>query len=269
MKIINATWEKRNLGCDAYEIQIERKDLKNFSSIMSELKKQDFSGAYVTVKMPVGNLEALHALEDDGFRFMETQFHMVRDLINYETPELISRLKNILEQKEVEKNDVSWRSIVNLMTSDMFYTDRIYLDPKLKSGTSCKRYQNWIMDLVHNPEAHLFVYNHKEVPIGFGLVKMNSETGIVDDLLEGVFEKYQDSGLGFMMFDIALKSYQRYGMRKLETSISSNNPAIINLDLVFGYSIAEEEFGISFAPEDIPQLKSLSKIIEKVKELKC
>ena len=31
----------------------------------------------------------------------------------------------------------------------------------------------------------------------------------------------------------------------------------------------EEEFGISFAPEDIPQLKSLSKIIEKVKELKC
>lgn len=31
----------------------------------------------------------------------------------------------------------------------------------------------------------------------------------------------------------------------------------------------EEEFDISFAPEDIPQLKSLSKIIEKVKELKC
>ena len=31
----------------------------------------------------------------------------------------------------------------------------------------------------------------------------------------------------------------------------------------------EEEFDISFDPEDIPQLKSLSKIIEKVKELKC
>lgn len=31
----------------------------------------------------------------------------------------------------------------------------------------------------------------------------------------------------------------------------------------------EEEFDISFSPEDISQLKSLSKIIEKVKELKC
>lgn len=31
----------------------------------------------------------------------------------------------------------------------------------------------------------------------------------------------------------------------------------------------EEEFDISFDPKDIPQLKSLSKIIEKVKELKC
>ena len=31
----------------------------------------------------------------------------------------------------------------------------------------------------------------------------------------------------------------------------------------------EEEFDISFSPEDIQQLKSLSKIIEKVKELKC
>ena len=83
MKIINATWEKRNLGCDAYEIQIERKDLKNFSSIMSDLKKQDFSGAYVTVKMPVGNLEALHALEDDGFRFMETQYKIKNKIAYY------------------------------------------------------------------------------------------------------------------------------------------------------------------------------------------
>ena len=31
----------------------------------------------------------------------------------------------------------------------------------------------------------------------------------------------------------------------------------------------EDELGVSFAPEDIPELKSLSKIIEKVEELKC
>lgn len=31
----------------------------------------------------------------------------------------------------------------------------------------------------------------------------------------------------------------------------------------------EDELGVSFAPEDIPELKSLSKIIKKVKEIKC
>ena len=31
----------------------------------------------------------------------------------------------------------------------------------------------------------------------------------------------------------------------------------------------EDELDISFDPEDIPNMKSLSKIIEKVKELKC
>lgn len=54
MKIINATWEKRNLGCDAYEIQIERKDFDNFDAVCDEIEKQDFSGAYVVIKMPVG-----------------------------------------------------------------------------------------------------------------------------------------------------------------------------------------------------------------------
>ena len=83
MKIIKATWENRNLGCDAYEIKIEWKDFKNFQEVIDELKRQDFSGAYVTVKMPVGNLKTLHALEDAGFRFMETQFSLKLDLTNY------------------------------------------------------------------------------------------------------------------------------------------------------------------------------------------
>ena len=78
--------------------------------------------------------------------------------------------------------------------------------------------------------------------MGFGLVKMSTETKIVDDLLEGIFEKYQDMGLGCMMFDTALRSYQNYGMKKLSTCISSNNPAIVNLDLAFGYSIRRQEY---------------------------
>ena len=88
----------------------------------------------------------------------------------------------------------------------------------------------------------MYLYSYKNSPIGFGFIKINQEKKVVYDLLEGIFEKYQDSGFGYMMFDCALKSYQSLGMESLETSISSNNPSILKLDLTFGYTIEKEEY---------------------------
>ena len=167
---------------------------------------------------------------------------MEKLLIDYETPDALSKMRNALVQNYVEKDEKSWRAIIDLITEDMFHTDWIYLDSKLSHDASCRRYKNWIMDLVKDPETHLFFYTFKEEPVGFGLVKMNRETHVVDDLLEGVFEKYQNTGFGFMMFDLGLKAYQQQGMRKLITSISSNNPSIVNLDLFFGYTITSQEY---------------------------
>lgn len=242
MKIINAVWEKRNIGCDAYEIILDTKDLKDFAMTLKQIREQNFSNSYVVIKMPVKNLCVLHALEDEGFHFMETQFHMKKVLQDYETPKIITNLKNILEQKEICKNFADWKQVTDLMTDNMFYTDRIYLDPKLAPGTSCKRYQNWILDLVNDERAHLFGYYYKNTLVGLGLIKINLEEKIVYDLLEGILEKYQNTGFGYMMFDRALKSYQNLGMVRLETSISSNNLSIIKLDQTFGYLIEGEDY---------------------------
>ncbi|WP_096022730.1 GNAT family N-acetyltransferase [Campylobacter lanienae] len=246
MEIIEAYWEKRNLGVDTYEIRLNNNDLNNILDIIEEIFSDKYKNAYLIIKMPVSNLRALHALEDNGFRFMETQFHMKKSLINYETPKIvskiISRLKNVLKQKEISKDAESWRAVVDLMTDNMFYTDRIYLDPELEKGTSCNRYQNWIMDEVNNINSHLFVYYYKDAPIGFGFVKIDQEKKVIYDLLEGIFEKYQNAGFGYMMFDCALKSYKNQGLDKLETSISSNNPSILKLDQIFGYTIVKEEY---------------------------
>lgn len=242
MEIIDAYWEERNLGFKTYEIRLSKNDFDNVSEIIKNFSEDKFRNAYLVLKMPVSNIAALHCLEDNGFRFMETQFHMSKFLKNYETPQQISRLKNVLEQQEIEKEERNWKTVVDMMTENMFYSDRIYLDSKLPKGTSCKRYQNWIMDFVNDIEAHLFLYSYKGIPIGFGFVKIDQEKKVVYDLLEGIFEKYQDSGFGYMMFDCALKSYQKLGVEKLETSISSNNPSIVNLDLTFGYTIVKEEY---------------------------
>ena len=242
MEIIEAYWEKRNINVDTYEIRLNINDLYDISNIVKHISSDKYKNAYLIIKMPVSNIKALHFLEDNGFRFMETQFHVKKILKDHDTPKLLSRLKNILEQREINKDKKSWKAVTDLMTDSMFYTDRIYLDPKLKKGTSCRRYKNWIMDLVEDSNSHLFVYYYKDIPVGFGLVKIDYEKKIVYDLLEGIFEKYQNNGFGYMMFDLALKNYQKLGIEKLETCISSNNQSILSLDLMFGYTIEKEEY---------------------------
>lgn len=241
MKIIKATWENRNLGCDAYEVTIERKDLKNFPEVLNELKQQDFSGAYVTVKMPVGNLEALHALEDEGFRFMETQYHLKKDLSNYETPEILKPYVCHVERVEVEKTKEKWQEIVDMITPEMFTTDRIYLDPLLPYGTSCTRYKNWMMDLVEKPDVRLFVSIEENSIIGYSLEVWDENKKVIDAVLGGIFEKYQKEGYALSVWDNGLCYYKRFA-DSVETDISSNNQSVLDVYMFFGYKITKQTY---------------------------
>ena len=108
MKIIKATWENRNLGRNAYEITLNRKDLKDFDTTLKEIRAQDFAGAYVVVKMPVGDLKTLHALEDDGFRFVETQFCLADYFEPKETSEQTADLMKNAERVILPKNKNEW-----------------------------------------------------------------------------------------------------------------------------------------------------------------
>lgn len=241
MKIIKATWENRNFGCDAYEIQIERKDFNNFPEIIRELKRQDFSGAYVTVKMPVGHLDVLHALEDEGFRFMETQYHLKKDLSDYKTPEMLKPYVGQLERVEVEKTKEKWQEIVDMVTPEMFTTDRIYLDPLLPYGTSCTRYKNWMLDLVERPNSRLFIVKDREDVIAYSLELWDEDKKIIDALLGGIFEKYQKEGYGFSVWDNGL-CYDKRFVDSVETDISSNNQSVLDVYMFFGYKLTKQTY---------------------------
>lgn len=239
MKIIKATWENRNLGCDAYEITLDRKDLKNFDAVLDEIHTQDFAGAYVTLKMPVGDLKALHALEDDGFRFMETQFHIGRDLRNYETPEMLKRYQNLLTRTEVPKIASEWRKVVDLITPDMFTTDRIYLDPQLKPEMSCIRYKNWIMDSCEKESTHLFVYSYKNKQIGFGLYAYDSSNEKTHDLIGGVFKEFQSGFFGILLMNCFNTKEKEEGFSENNVSISSNNASVFKCYNLLNYVMTD------------------------------
>lgn len=69
MKIVHAVLEKRNLGRDAWEVTLDRKDLADVPGVIEALHDPRYSGSYVCLKLPVGNLKMVHALEDDGWGF--------------------------------------------------------------------------------------------------------------------------------------------------------------------------------------------------------
>ena len=75
-----ASWERRNLGCDAWEIELTAADAADLDATLGALHDPSFAGCYVVVKIPVGFIRLLHALEDDGFRFVESQLRL-RDVL--------------------------------------------------------------------------------------------------------------------------------------------------------------------------------------------
>lgn len=244
MKIINATWEKRNLGCDAYEIQIERKDLKNFSSIMSELKKQDFSGAYVTVKMPVGNLEALHALEDDGFRFMEVSFQIEKDINAFTVSSIYRRMLNTIDFIEISK-DENWDDIIDTyLTDEMFTSDRIYLDYALSKGTSALRYKNWSKDLKNSKTSVMVCFLSKKnlQKLGFAIFDVDKRQGLYRAILGGTFPSNEVVGIGGAVLCSHFEYVRKSGGKKFETHISSNNLPIVRLYSYLGNIITDEHY---------------------------
>lgn len=236
MKIIKATWENRNLGRDAYEITLDRKDLKDFDATLKEIHAQNFVGAYVVVKMPVGDLKALHALEDDGFRFVETQFHIADYFEPKEMPDETAGLMKNAERVTVPKDRTEWERVISKITPDMFDTDRISLDPLLGKEIACKRYQNWCRDLFENPHSWMWVMKVDGQEVSFGLNIRDEEKQTDDGILGGVFAEFKNEGYGVSLSCDNNKKNKVKG----KTVISSNNLAMLRIYQHFGRIITKE-----------------------------
>lgn len=241
MKIKNALWEKRNLSCDVYEIILDEKDLEN-RDICDEILQNDFEDSYVTVKLPVADLEVLHKLEANGFNFMETQFSLEKSLVKNVIPASLEKNFLNIEIEYISKDKHRWEEIICMISDGLFTTDRMYLDPLLLKNTSSNRYKNWMRDLFENPNAYLAVNKKNDEPYMFGIWVDYPETKEIDHILAGVFETHKDSGLGIGLPISAIKHGLNNGYNKLITSISSNNLPILRLYEYYGYKTQKAEY---------------------------
>lgn len=227
MKVVDASpWEKRNLGMSAWEITLDRADMADVPGTIAALKDSKFDNSYVCIKLPVGDLQMVHALEDDGFRFLEVQMALVDHFNPDELSRQLQSLHLELTPVEVPREKEKWADIISRISPGMFETDRIALDPRFGSKVSCARYKNWCMDLLENNNSHLMVYKSGDDVVAFNLSVYDEGRKSNEGIIGGVFEEFKDSGFGVSVVNDD-KGRDAFGKRK--THVSSNNLPVVKL----------------------------------------
>ncbi len=221
MQVINAEWERRNFGMQVYEILLDEADLERFDEVLRWLRGQNFKESYVVVKLPVGDLKALHALEDEGFRFLETQLFFTEHFTPKQAAgEAAKQAASRVTKRVVQKTKEAWERVIEKISVGMFATDRVSLDPHLGNEIAHKRYQNWCKDLFEKPNSFMVVGELDGEEYCFGIYLDNGES--VDIVLNGIFESHKGLGLGGTLLE---------GVSPLKktTTTSSNNPAAVKV----------------------------------------
>ncbi len=229
MKIIDAVWEKRNLGVDAMEFELAATDPveESIRTIISKEKQ------YNVVKAPVGNIELNRALSENGYIYAEVMFHIVNDLRRRSVHPLHQRLCDEIHYDEMDDSDLE--ELFHELEKGFFRTDRIALDPKFSIEIANKRYANWIKDdMLCGSRVFKEIY-HDET-INFFICKKISDH-VFSPFLGGTYEKYIKTGFGIPCMLKSVEICQSLGATQLISNVSSNNYMALKGNLMVGYQI--------------------------------
>lgn len=236
MKIINAIWEKRNLGVDCKEIQFDTED--TVEEAREAIKQLDTE--YQTIRVPSGKTELLLLAQEHGFQVIELSIHMSKKLESVKLPQIYKRFESHISIEAVTDIDMLNEVLNEVRGGEMFITDKIALDPFFSPKLAGQRYSFWIQDLLSNGGQLSIARYHNDI-IGFCLNIKKTEK-IYDAALGGIYNRFKNKGLGFVtLYGNLLTAYQQ-GCRTITTTVSSNNLPILRLHQFYGF----ETTGITY-----------------------
>ncbi|KTE93855.1 hypothetical protein AT727_02550 [Desulfitobacterium hafniense] len=227
MKIIDAFWEKRNLGVSATEVVVEIND--EVCDIVERLKT--LTTEYNVVKLPVCRVDVSFALSKLGFSFIETMNHLTHDM---RTIPLDSRKIEIFDSTDflpMENEDI--QTMYSNIRKGLYKTDRIYFDSYFTPQQSANRYIGWISDeLERGSEIYKLVYNGE--CFGFvGFKKIREYE--YQNFIYGIYPPFQGKGLAFNMTYKLVDELKVRGVKAIYIDISSNNIPSLQASIRYGY----------------------------------
>ncbi len=232
MRIVEATWERRNIGVDVIEIICSKKD----TCLALAAALHDLKSSYSVVKIPSGRFDLLLEAQKNGYLFVETSFELWGDVQKIHLPECYNRFNKYIRMEEASGKILD-RILGEIKAGAIFETDRIALDPYFSRELAGRRYYNWTQDVLAD-NAFMGVLYYKDNPVSFNLSRpVPDRYGVYDGILGGLLREAAGKGLGFLVVHGANEICKMYGGKYSIGRVSSNNAPIFRLHLQFGYEL--------------------------------
>lgn len=237
MKVIDAYWEKRNLGLKVCEIVFD----KNETADPVKITDLENSFDYLVAKVPAESVSLVHLLENKGFRYLENQqviYFQTREFSNIDKT-WETRFKDFHSKKVSDTKSLN--EICDQIMKGLYIRGRISADPDIKEGISDLRIVNWLNDIYSKENISVYYLSKNDTIIGYFVLDRlnNSHINIVQ---AGIFKNYQDRGYSFLLLFNILRTSFKEGKTGIFATISTNNNKTLNSISKFVHIAVKKSF---------------------------
>lgn len=172
------------------------------------------------------------ALEDAGFRFVETVYHPRFDAF----ADIAAPTRGI-QVAEATPSDIAR---IEDVAYSAFSTGRFLLDHRLPPELSRRRYATWVRRSFGSPGQTVLKAESEGELVGFFIVEHRSDKSVYWHLT-AIAPEWQGKGMGIRVWRTLLLRHAGEGATAVETTISGHNLAVINLYARLGFSFASAQ----------------------------
>lgn len=229
MKVIDAFWEKRNLGVDAVSFHIGPED--TLEEILPIIDETDVE--YQTAIIDPNKLNIALELQKHGFKFIESTLYLSAPIDEIRIPPNLERFQSSMTYRPATEKEIN-EIVESVKNGNIFNTDKIALDPFFGIKKSGIRYSFWIKDLVKSGKT-CFVITYKDEVIGFEVSDI--EDGVVMGYIGGRLPSKTGRMLGAAIYVPKTTYWKTHNAKKINVVVSSNNIPIIKIHQSFGLTV--------------------------------
>jgi hypothetical protein len=233
LRIVDAFWEKRNMGVTCAEIRIERGD-----TIADMARLADIKADYQVIKCPSKMVEVMFELEAYGFHFIEAMLELRHNLKELEAIKTgaVGRIADAVSCVAMDERDL--QNLYLQIRDGIFESDRVYLDSKFTHEQAALRYVGWIKDELARG-AQVFKGIFEDKTFGFFTVYVDGQN-IAHASITGVYKGYENSGIGLGLYWHMVKEASKLGCRAMTgggVAVSCNNIRSLKTCLAVGFEV--------------------------------